>query len=239
MSSFTLELVYYLLGVAVVMVCGGLLPLAIPAFKRHLHKALSIGAGVMLGSAFFHMIPDAMEAIGHDLGLAVLSGFLFLYTFEKFITVHVCETVGCEVHTIGLSAFFGLSLHTFVNGVALGSAILSGLGPLVFIAIATHKLPEAFSLSAILLHEHYKRRQIIFMHILFISMIPLGAIAVDAISIATNGYWASFLLAFSAGTFIQIAVSDLLPEVHKAQQGRFLNLFFFFIGIILMALVKD
>ena len=109
-------------------------------------------------------------------------------------------------------------------------------GKSVFLAIAIHKLPEAFSLSSILLHEQYKRSQIVLMHLLFISMIPLGAMAVNLLSLRADSHVAAYAMAFSAGTFIQIAVSDLLPEVHKAEKGRLLNTLLFLLGIVLMAL---
>lgn len=239
MGSFGAQLVAYVGGVVVVMAVGGCLPLVFPAVKRHLHKALSLGAGVMLGSALLHMLPESFVLVGEHASVGVLAGMLFLYSFEKFVTVHVCEAVGCEVHSMGLSALFGLSLHTFVNGVALGSSITEGIAPVVFAAIAIHKLPESFSLSAILLHDGYQRTRIVLMNILFISMIPVGALVVFGLSAEAHPILSGYVMAFSAGTFLHIAVSDLLPEVHKASRGRYMNYFFFLLGIVWMAMVHD
>lgn len=222
--------------VVAVMALGGVLPLLLPRVRPHLPVALSASAGIMLGTACLHLLPDAMQLVGPNVGWALLSGFLFLYFFEQFVTVHVCEAMGCEVHHMGMAAFFGLSVHTFVNGVAIGAGYLSGIGGLVAMAVAAHKLPEAFTLTAILLHERYRRLNIALMSLLFMGMIPLGVIAVRMFAVSPNSPLTGYALAFSAGTFIHIAVSDLLPEVHKSSHHRFVILAAFVLGILATAL---
>ena len=133
---------------------------------------------------------------------------------------------------MGLAAFFGLSVHTFVNGVALGAGYLSGIAGVVTLAIAAHKLPEAFTLTAILLHENYRRIRIVFMSLLFMTMIPLGVVAVQFWAVSPGTPLTGYALAFSAGTFLHIAVSDLLPEVHKSSHHRLVILSAFIIGVL-------
>lgn len=222
-----------------VMALGGMLPLWLPRKERFLTLTLSAAAGVLLASSFFHLIPEAYEGIGGAAGVGALGGFVFLYLFERFVTVHICETIGCHVHTVGLSALFGLSVHTFANGVALGAGVVSGIGGVVFLALAAHKLPEAFSLTAILLHEHYRRGQIVLMNLLFMSMIPLGAWAVWLWHQhgGQHDQIVAWALAFSAGTFIHIAVSDLLPEVHRRASRRAATTAAFLAGIALVAVL--
>lgn len=226
-------------GLVWVMALGGLLPFWLPRKERFLAVTLSAAAGVLLASAFFHLMPEAYEGIGSVAGFWALGGFVFLYLFERFITVHICETIGCHVHTVGLSALFGLSIHTFANGVALGAGVVSGMGGIVFFALAAHKLPEAFSLTAILLHEKYRPVQIVLMNLLFMSMIPLGAWTVWLWNRTgdTHDSIVSWALAFSAGTFIHIAVSDLLPEVHNSASHRATTTAAFLCGILLVALL--
>lgn len=219
-----------------VMALGGILPLFVPRLRPHLPVALSISAGIMLGTACLHLLPDSLSLVGAHVGWALLAGFLFLYLFEQFVTVHVCEAMGCEVHHIGLAAFFGLSIHTFVNGVALGAGALTGIGGLVTLAVAAHKLPEAFTLTAILLHENYRRMSIALMSLLFMSMIPLGVVAVKVVAVSPDSPLTGYALAFSAGTFLHIAVSDLLPEVHKSSHHRLVILAAFMAGIALTAI---
>lgn len=235
-EHFGTNLVAAVGGIVAVMVLGGALPLLLPGMRRHLPLALAAAAGIMLGTAVLHLYPEAHEILHAQAGYALLAGFVVLYLFERFVTVHICETFGCEVHHIGLAALFGLSIHTFANGMALGAGLVSGVGGIVGFAIAAHKLPEAFSLTAILLHERYRRSQIIWMNGLFIAMIPLGALAVRAAVEGPSGATAGWAIGFSAGTFLHIAVSDLLPEVHKASSGRIAKLLAFLAGLTITAL---
>lgn len=222
--------------VLAVMATGGVLPLLLPRIRPYLPVALSVSAGIMLGTACLHLLPDAMTLVGAKVGWALLAGFLFLYFFEQFVTVHICEAMGCEVHHIGIAALFGLSVHTFVNGVAMGAGYISGIGGLVTLAVAAHKLPEAFSLTAILLHENYRRVNIMLMSLLFMSMIPLGVVAVRLFAVSSESPLTGYTLAFSAGTFLHIAVSDLLPEVHRSSHRRSTILTAFVVGIAVTAL---
>lgn len=234
MLNFDSLLTISVAGIVLVMVVGGLLPIFLPREGKHLPHTLSVAAGIMLAAGCVHLLPEAFESIGEGVGLATLAGFVTLYFFERFVTVHICEARDCHVHTVGVSALFGLSLHTFANGVALGAGMLEGVGGMVFLAIAVHKLPEAFCLSSILIHEKYDRWKIVAMNALFVSMIPLGALAVKLVSSITTINFAGWALAFSAGTFIHIALTDLLPEVHKHAERRLATTASFLLGIILV-----
>ncbi|MBI4367204.1 MAG: ZIP family metal transporter [Deltaproteobacteria bacterium] len=237
MIALSIRFLFAVLGILAIMAVGGLLPFWVPGLRRHLSVTLSAAAGIMLGTAVLHLYPEATQILGATAGVAFLLGFVILYLFERFVTVHICETHGCAVHHLGIAAFFGLSVHTLVNGIALGAGWVEGFGGLVFFAIAAHKLPEAFSLTAILLHEGYTRRQIAWMSLLFMSMIPLGALIAGAAVGFPASRTAGWALGFSAGTFLHIAVSDLLPEVHKATSGRVAKIAAFLIGIALTTLI--
>jgi len=178
----------YAFAILVGALFGGALPLLGRVQRNDL--GLSFSAGVMLGAAFFHMLPEPAQGAGLSAIPFVLVGFLFLFLLERFVLVHVCAEpgpaaaahgpapglalghdgtpghghghahagTGCDVHTMGLAAFVGLSLHTVVDGFALGAASSEqALGFLVFLAILAHKVPSSFSLSSILRGEGYSR----------------------------------------------------------------------------------
>ena len=228
---------------------GGALPLF--ASVRRSDLLLSFSAGVMLGAAFFHMLPEAVDSAGGAVVPFVLVGFLVLYLLERFVLVHVCaepgpnarlsttgaplrpddphdhhehedvhvhaDGTGCDVHTLGLAAWLGMSAHTLVDGFALGAASVEpGLGLLVFLAILAHKVPNAFSLSAILLSEGYSRSRAVFMNAAFALMVPVGAgiyvLLRDAVHVER---FTSLALAASAGTFLHLSLSDILPDLHR------------------------
>jgi zinc and cadmium transporter len=110
-----------------------------------------------------------------------------------------------------------MSLHTIVDGFALGAAsVTPELGLLVFLAILAHKVPNAFSLSAILVAEGHSRRRALLLNGAFALMLPIGVglyvLARDLVHVET---FTGLALAASAGTFLHLSVSDILPDLHR------------------------
>lgn len=236
MSFVTSLFIYFFLLLAAVF-AGGIIPALRHWNPKRVPLFLSLSAGLMLGSAFFHLIPESIELIGIQSGPWVLAGLLFLYFFEKFITVHICETdSSCEVHKkLGLSAFIGLFLHSLTDGVALGvSLTIPKLGFVVFAAIFLHKSMEAFSLSSVLLHENKTKTLMFLANLALLMAVPLGA---GLSFMWLNMYGtklAGIALAFSAGTFLHISLSDLLPEVHRHSSLKNKAIIFFIVGLVCM-----
>jgi len=221
--------------VIVLTLAGGLLPLVRAWSRPTVRLLLAFGTGVLLGAAFFHMIPEAAAALGESIGTAVLAGFLLIYVLERFVMMHPCEEEECSFHHMGTAAFCGITLHALIDGVALGAGLsIPTLSMAVTLAIVLHKLPASLSLSGILLHCEYPRGRIVGMILLFALATPLGAaISFGALRDLTGQllHWA---IGFSAGTFLAIATADLLPQIHSAPEGRFRNLFALFAGILVM-----
>ncbi|HCU25390.1 MAG TPA: zinc ABC transporter permease [Deltaproteobacteria bacterium] len=235
MNTFLDQLTLYSAIIAAAIFIGGVVPLFKHWHTQRLPTILSLAAGIMLGSAFFDLMPEAYEILGKGVGVYVLAGFLFLYFIEKFITVHICEAFDCEIHHIGIAAFIGLAIHTLINGVALGSGMMvPGLGLAVFLPVAAHKGPEAFTLTSVLLHTGVRRHRILLIHLCILAMIPIGAGLAYRLIQPAHALWIGRAVAFSAGTFLHIAVSDLLPEVHKHSQVKHWSFLSFIAGLLLM-----
>ncbi|MFY9253165.1 MAG: ZIP family metal transporter [Fuerstiella sp.] len=140
-------------------------------------------------------------------------------------SIAICHTHG---HSHGLSwvgIALGLSVHTLIDGIALGASIYSeaqrtavmslfGLG--TFLAILLHKPLDAVSITSLMLSSGWQRRSINLVNIGFALMCPLGAVLFLMGASQFQGFQQEILgtaLAFSAGVFICIALSDLLPEM--------------------------
>jgi len=213
-------------------------------------RSLAFAAGVMLGAAFFHMLPEAYAGGGWWAFALVPAGFAFLLVLERYLVAHAGEDLSGDAvapsghtphpgHVLGLTAFLGLSTHTLFDGIALGSAVEEGVGSMAMLAIVAHKVPSALSLATILKSEGRSRFSILSLSTLYGMMVPAGAVLYflfDALlHLESLGAKA---LAFSAGTFLYIAVSDLLPHVHrhgKDQPGR--NVLALLVGLLLMFLL--
>jgi zinc and cadmium transporter len=236
--SDALALAFYTGAILAGALAGGALPL-LGRFRRS-DLLLSFSAGVMLGAAFFHMLPEAVEGAGAAAIPFVLVGFLLLYSLERFVLVHVCAEPGahaapgapgshphghgpgCDAHTMGLAAFLGMSLHTLVDGFALGAASEKpGLGLLVFLAILAHKIPNAFSLSAILRSEGYSVRRALALNAAFALMVPMGAaLYLVTREVVRAEAFTPAALAASAGTFLHLSLSDIVPDLHRRGVAR-------------------
>lgn len=220
---------------AIAVFLGGILPLIRNWDRRHLPTILSLAAGLMLGSAFFHLIPDAFSETGKSISIYILAGFLFLFLIEKFITVHICEIFDCEVHHLGISAFIGIAIHTLTDGIALGSGLMvPGLGVVVFLAIVSHKAPELFSLTSVLIHSGTSRWKIFWVNLIILALIPFGAILAYGLLKPSDPNWIGRAVGFSAGTFLHISLSDLLPEAHRHSSNRVLTTLALLLGLAIM-----
>ncbi len=194
--------------------------------RRFLDSVLSVGAGFMLAAAVLEMIPHSMEGPqGHAVApVLVLAGYLLVQFCEHTLSphFHFGEETHHEVHHeshVGLAAAVGLAVHTFFDGVSIGAAFGfwetdPALGILVFVAVALHKMPEGFTMASIMAASGRDRRQ---------SMLATAAIAVCTVAGALVSGWLSgsilhHALAVSAGVTIDVAASDLIPEVN-AHQG--------------------
>jgi zinc and cadmium transporter len=91
----------------------------------------------------------------------------------------------------------------------------------VFVAILAHKIPNAFSLSAILRAEGYSRPRALAMNAAFALMVPIGAASYVVLrQLVRVETFASMALAGSAGTFLHLSLSDILPDVHRRGVAR-------------------
>ena len=202
---------------------GGAVPLLVPPRETRTRLLLGVSAGILLGAVFFHMLPSAFGEFGGEVGAAAAAGFLALYLLERYFLVHVCEAGDCEVHRLGATAIIGLTFHALTEGIALGAALESeGLGFPVFLAVLAHKAPASFSLVAILLAEGMARGRVVLWAIAFAAAVPVGALLYKGV-LLVGGLGPSVqgsALGFSAGTFLHIALSDLLPELHRRGVGR-------------------
>jgi zinc and cadmium transporter len=109
-----------------------------------------------------------------------------------------------------------------VDGFALGAAQSQpALGLLVFVAILAHKIPSSVSLSAILRAEGYSRRQAMWLNASFALMVPLGAAMYVALERVVHAdAFTAVALAASAGSFLQLSLSDILPDLHRRGGNR-------------------
>ena len=234
-AAWTVALYSALIVVAAIV--GGLVPV-LTGGGKHRSEWLALAAGLMLGAAFFHMLPEAYQEGGFIAFTWAPIGFLFLFVLERFVLAHVCEEPAeCAEHggsnALGWTAFLGLSVHTLFDGVALGSAVTQGVGLTAFMAITAHKVPSSLSLASILKSEGLNAPRVLARVALLGCMVPLGAAAYLLLAqVLPFESLAPKALAFSVGSFLYVAVSDLLPNATRhAHRGRAVHVALLSLGL--------
>lgn len=231
----TLQVCIYAASIFGAAFLGGALPLLMKTtHEDHLKLFVTFGAGLLLGMAFLHMLPEAAEMIPATFGAWLLIGFLILLVLERFVMVHACDEHGCHYHTIGVAAFAGLAIHGVIEGFALASSLFVGkLGFLVLVAILAHKVPSGFALTSILQLASKSKKTILWFAVGVALSGPLGLIlAYNLLIHESIPNAAGALLAMSVGTFIYISACDLLPELHRSDTEKRKRLITFFLGIV-------
>src|SRR5678816_955736 len=122
---------------------------------RSLRYFIAVGGGFMLGTVFLEMIPESAAKSTPLWPIMLVAGYLIVHFFEHTFAAHL--HFGEETHhdemnlTLGVSAFIGMLVHTFFDGVAIGAgfSVSSELGLLVFLAMFLHKIPDGFTIASI------------------------------------------------------------------------------------------
>ena len=245
-----IPLTYYCLLILGASIAGGMIPIWFRLTHRRMEIAVSFVAGVMLGVGMLHMLPHALQQVraadakGNEVKvmLWVLGGFLAMFFIERFFRFHHHEVEDGEVtcqhdhsgdqehgHDITWSgAALGLTLHSIIAGVALAASVAHGHGEMplaglgTFLVILLHKPFDSMAIGTLMARGGWSLSARHVVNGLFALAIPLGAaifhfgVVGDAHGKLTLGY----ALAFAAGTFLCISLSDLLPELQFHDHDR-------------------
>jgi zinc and cadmium transporter len=201
------------------LVGAATLVLASDLLSRMMVVLIPFAAGALLGDAFIHALPEvARSKNGFDLtaSLSVLAGILAFFILEKILHWHHSHIPHEDVmHPVAVSNLVGDGLHNFVDGAIIAAAFLvsTGVGVATTIAVALHELPQELGDFAILVHGGLKPRTALKLNFLSALTAVLGGVI--TLLFSTTATSAQALVPFSAGAFVYIASTDLIPELHK------------------------
>jgi zinc and cadmium transporter len=199
--------------------------LSAPTLTRLLLPMVGLAAGSLLGGAFFHMLPESVDALGNELGiyLALVAGFLVFFVLEQFLHWHHCHRAEHHQHLqrrpLGYLILLADGLHNLIGGLAVGGAFVVDIrvGVVTWLVAAAHEVPQELGDFGVLVHSGWQRRSALMWNLasaltfLFGALIAYGL--ADHIEVA-------YLLPFAAGNFIYIAAADLLPEITSETRTR-------------------
>ena len=141
------------------------------------------------------------------------------FVLEKLVLLRHCHTDECHVHAAAAPLIiFGDAFHNFLDGAIICTAVLTSvpLGINTAIAVAAHEIPQEVGDTAILLAAGYSRRRALVLNIVS----GLSGLAGALIAYLTVGFVPElrpYVLALSSASLMYIAMSDLIPDLHRGQ----------------------
>jgi len=211
--------------------------------NRALLVLVALSTGALLGGAFLHLLPEAIEEKGArlEIFLYLLLGFSIFFVLEQFLQWRHQHTATPQVKPFSYLIFVSDAVHNFIDGLIIAASFVISfpLGIATTLAVALHEIPQELGDFAVLVYGGFGKKQALTFNF---------ATAITAILGGIIGYLASsvmqtsviYLLPFAAGNFIYIAAADLIPEIkHQVSLRRsILHFGVFIIGIAIMLVVK-
>ncbi len=209
---------------------GGLVALKL---RDQLHLILGFSAGAVIGVAFFDLLPESIElgekyfAHGTVTGVVAL-GFLVYLILDRLVFLHAHAHSDDQDHERssaaapsrhiqrGILGAGSLSIHSFLDGMAIGLAfqVSAAIGVIVAVAVLVHDFSDGINtVSLILKNTGEKRRALNWLIVDAVAPV-VGAASTLLFRLPEEGL--SIVLAVFSGFFLYIGASDLIPESHHA-----------------------
>lgn len=205
---------------------------------------ISYAVGTLLGVALLALLPEALLSLPPTVALGtLLTGVLAFFLLEKLVLWRHChDGQDCKVHTSSAASLviIGDAFHAFVDGALIAAAVVTSipLGVTTALAVAAHEIPQEVGDFAILLRAGYSRSRAFTLNILSALGGLLGAVVMLLASQALPNAL-PYVLSFAAGSFLYVAMSDLIPDLHRGgfQEGPVKQLLLIGAGILTIVIL--
>jgi ZIP family zinc transporter len=197
---------------------------------RHVGMIIAIGAGIRIGAAFFDLIPEAVGLLDGSLDqvmVATAFGFLAFYAVEKLTAVHVGHEAAAELdhgeaahRHVGVIGASGMSIHSFLDGVALATGLVvgGGLGLVIAVVVVIHRFSDGISVVSLLMANRTPHRDA-YRWVAIVAVAPVLGILLGLV-VSFPDQALGVLLAIFAGFFLYVGAAELLPEAHRSDRSR-------------------
>jgi len=190
--------------------------------RKYIFIFTSLAIGALLGDAFIHLIPEALEeSTGILPSTLVILGIFIFFIIEKFLHWHHHGEDEDTPHLqpVGKLVLFSDGVHNFTDGIIIGVSFLvsAPVGIATTLAVILHEIPQEIGDFAVLLHSGYSRRRALWLNFLSALTAVLGTI-IALIFGEMLGSFISLILPMAAGGFIYVALADLIPELQKTKK---------------------
>ena len=184
---------------------------------------VSYAVGALLGVALLGLIPEALAELPPRQVLgSLLAGIVVFFMLEKLVLLRHCHTDHCQVHGAAAQmVIIGDAFHNFIDGAIIAAAVLTSvpLGINTAMAVAAHEIPQEVGDIAILLSAGYSRRRALILNVASAAAGIAGALVGFSTVSVVPGI-RPYVLAFSSASMLYIAMSDLIPDLHRGTVDR-------------------
>ena len=204
-----------------------------------------LAGGTLLGAAFLGMIPNALTMLDAPYVLQiVLAGIIFFFVLEKIILWRTCRNKDCErhLHAAAPMILVGDAFHNAIDGIVIAASFLTSteLGIFVTLSVVFHEVPQELGDFGILLRSGLSKKKALFYNALSgSSAIVTGILAFYFMQELKS--FIPYALAFSASSFLYIAMAELIPEMHKKTKAfeSVAQILLIIAGIFIIFLIKQ
>lgn len=241
MADLTHVIFFSLIGGVASLAGGGLLLLSKKRAKLIGEYATPFAAGALLAAAFLDLLKEGVE-LGNAATLMqwTLGGLLAFFVLESLLHwFHHHHSHDDEHHDPTVSLIIiGDSVHNFIDGVAIAAAFLVSVptGIVTTLAVALHEIPHEIGDFGVMLHKGLSRRRVMVVNFFSAVATVVGAVLFFQLG-QTSDALITALLGLTAGFFIYIATSDIIPAIHDSPNKRSLNIksLLLILGVLVVA----
>lgn len=169
------------LAMSAIAMVGGMTALLRPKpLERTLLALVALAAGMLLGSAFFHMVPEGLRALD-PLPAAgrLVGGFTVFLALDRFLYWHHTRHAGPNVtKPFTYLTFLGDGLRSFLGDLGIAGTFLlrPSAGILAFIAAAAHEAPQELGDFGVLVHGGWSPKKALAWNVASALTFPVGAV---------------------------------------------------------------
>jgi zinc and cadmium transporter len=199
--------------------------------EKTLHSILfflvAFSAGSILGASLFDLLPEAVELVDESVVfIYVAVGYLAFFVLERFIYWYHghghhgdIEGMGDERAPAKGFAYLnvlGDGIHNFIDGMIIAASFTAGfsVGLATTIAVIFHELPQEMGDYGILIYAGFERSKALILNFMAALSVVVGGVF-GIFFLGTVEALSGLLIAFSAGAFIYLSASELIPELQE------------------------
>ena len=208
-----------LVGVITIMV-------GVQRLDRVIPLLISLAVGGLFGDALVHLLPQAFEdsTSAPQTSFYIILGILLFFAMERFLHwhhEHRAQSLN-PVHPVAYINLVSDGVHNFLDGLIIGASYLVSvpIGLATTLAVALHEIPQEQGDFGILVHAGFTPKRALLMNFLS-GVLSLVGVVISLVIGPNVSEYTVFMVPLTAGGFIYIAGSDLIPELQREREAAY------------------